>query len=110
VRATLADAVQSLGGDRRCAVCRELTKLHEEIWRGTLSDALVEWSDRGPRGEFTLLIEGAPEPGPWDETRVCSALSALMAEGISHSEAARRVAQQSGWAKSDVYALRILPS
>ena len=110
VRATLADAVQGLGGDRRCAVCRELTKLHEEIWRGTLSDALAEWRDREPRGEFTLLVEGAPEPGPWDETRVRSALSALMAEGISHSEAARRVAQQSGWAKSDVYALRTLPS
>jgi len=94
-----------LGGERRCAICRELTKRHEEIWRGTLSDALSEWQDREPRGEFTLVVEGASEAGPWDETRVRAALSALQAEGIGRSEAARRVARQAGWAKSDVYAV-----
>jgi 16S rRNA (cytidine1402-2'-O)-methyltransferase len=104
LRATLADAVEALSGDRRCAVCRELTKLYEEVWRGTLSGALAEWRDREPRGEFTLVVEGAPEPGPWDEDQVRSALAALLAEGVSRSEAARRVAKQSGWAKSDVYA------
>jgi 16S rRNA (cytidine1402-2'-O)-methyltransferase len=104
LRAALADAVAVLGDDRRCAVCRELTKLHEEVWRGTLSGALAEWRDREPRGEFTLVVEGAPEPGPWDEAQVRSALAALLAEGMSRSEAARRVAKQSGWTKSDVYA------
>ncbi|GAB4528291.1 MAG: 16S rRNA (cytidine(1402)-2'-O)-methyltransferase [Anaerolineae bacterium] len=105
LRAALADAVDSLGGQRRCAVCRELTKLHEEVWRGTLSGALAEWQAREPRGEFTLVIEGAPEPGPWDENQVRRALSALKAEGITRSEAARRVARQSGWPRSEVYAL-----
>jgi 16S rRNA (cytidine1402-2'-O)-methyltransferase len=105
LRSTLADAVGILGSDRRCAVCRELTKLYEEVWRGTLAGALAEWRDREPRGEFTLVVEGAPEPGPWDETQVRSALVALLAEGMGRSEAARRVAKQSGWAKSDVYAL-----
>jgi 16S rRNA (cytidine1402-2'-O)-methyltransferase len=105
VRATLADAVEGLGGDRRCTVCRELTKRHEEVWRGTLSGALTEWRDREPRGEFTLVVEGAPEPGPWDDSRVRAALSTLQAEGVSRSEAARRVARQSGWTKSDVYAI-----
>lgn len=105
LRATLADAIDSLGADRRCTVCRELTKRHEEVWRGTLSGALAEWRDRKPRGEFTLVIEAASEPGPWDEGRVRAALSTLQAEGISRSEAARRVARQSGWAKSDVYAI-----
>jgi 16S rRNA (cytidine1402-2'-O)-methyltransferase len=104
LRATLEDAVESLGGDRRCAVCRELTKLHEEVWRGTLVDALADWRDREPRGEFTLVVEGASQPGPWEEKRVHAAMAALLAEGIGHSEAARRVARQSGWAKSDVYA------
>ncbi len=104
LRATLADAVDSLGGERQCAVCRELTKLHEEVWRGTLAGALAEWRDREPRGEFTLIVEGAPEPRRWNEGQVRSALVALRAEGISRSEAARRVARQSGWAKSDVYA------
>lgn len=105
LRATLADVVDSLGGNRRCAVCRELTKLYEEVWRGTLSEALNEWRDREPRGEFTLLVEGAPQPESWDEDSVRAALLALQAEGIGRSEAARRVAQQSGWAKSDVYPL-----
>ena len=105
LRTTLADAVDSLGADRCCAVCRELTKRHEEVWRGTLSGALAEWRDRKPRGEFTLVIEAASEPGPWDEGRVRAALSMLQAEGISRSEAARRVARQSGWGKSDVYAI-----
>jgi 16S rRNA (cytidine1402-2'-O)-methyltransferase len=104
LRAALADVIDNLGGDRRCAVCRELTKLHEEVWRGTLSGALAEWRDREPRGEFTLVVEGASGPGPWEESQVRSALAALLAEGISRSEAARRVARQSGWAKSDVYA------
>jgi 16S rRNA (cytidine1402-2'-O)-methyltransferase len=108
LRVALADAVEVLS-DRRCAVCRELTKLHEEVWRGTLSGALAEWRDREPRGEFTLVVEGAPEPGPWDENQVRSALAALLAEGVSRSEAARRVAKQSGWAKSDVYASWPLP-
>ena len=104
LRATLTDAIDSLGGGRRCAVCRELTKLHEEIWRGTLAGALAEWRQRAPRGEFTLVVEGAPDPGPWDEEHVRSALATMLAQGVSRSEAARRVAAQSGWAKSDVYA------
>jgi len=55
VRATLIDALEALG-DRRTAVCRELTKLHEEIWRGTISAAIEHFAE--PRGEFTLVIEG----------------------------------------------------
>ncbi len=103
LRATLADCVDSLGGQRHCAVCRELTKLHEEVWRGSLVGALAEWHDREPRGEFTLVVEGAAKPAPWDEDRVRSQLPVLQAEGIRRSEAARRVARRSGWAKSEVY-------
>lgn len=59
VHALLRDALEALG-DRRVAVCRELTKLYEEIWRGTLSDALTHFTS--PRGEFTIVLEGgAPE-------------------------------------------------
>jgi 16S rRNA (cytidine1402-2'-O)-methyltransferase len=100
---TLADATDSLGGTRRCAVCRELTKLHEEVWRGTLAGALAEWQDREPRGEFTLVVEGAPEAQSWDADRVRLALADLKANGISRSEAARRIARESGWTKSEVY-------
>jgi len=104
LRPALADAVNCLGGSRHCAICRELTKLYEEIWRGTLAGALAEWRDREPRGEFTLVVEGATQAVRWDEARVRSALATLLGQGLSRSEAARRVARQSGWAKGDVYA------
>jgi len=103
--AALADAQEMLGGYRRCTICREMTKLHEEIWRGTLSEALSEWHAREPRGEFTLVITGAAPPATRDEAQVRSALADLLVAGISHSEAARQVARQSGWPKSTVYAL-----
>jgi 16S rRNA (cytidine1402-2'-O)-methyltransferase len=105
LRETLTDAREVLGGGRRCAVCRELTKLHEEVWRGTLAGAAVEWAGREPRGEFTLVIEGAPAAGPWDEARVRFALAQLRDAGAGRAEAARRVASQSGWSRSAVYAL-----
>ena len=105
LQATLADAVKILGADRRCAVCREMTKMHEEIWRGSLTGALAEWRSREPRGEFTLVIAGAPPPLRWDDAQVREALAAQLASGVSRSEAARQVARQSGWSKSAVYAL-----
>lgn len=57
--ATLADLAEACGGERRCVVARELTKLHEEIWRGTLAEA-VAWSAQGVRGEVVVVVEGAP--------------------------------------------------
>jgi 16S rRNA (cytidine1402-2'-O)-methyltransferase len=105
LQAALADMLDILGRDRRCAICRELTKLHEEVWRGTLAGALAEWQVRQPRGEFTLVVAGTSPSPNWDEEAVRSALAALLAAGMSHSEAARQVARQSGWSKSAVYAL-----
>lgn len=58
---TLQDMLQVLG-DRRIALCRELTKLHEEIIRTTFSSALALYREKSPRGEYVLIIEGAPEP------------------------------------------------
>jgi 16S rRNA (cytidine1402-2'-O)-methyltransferase len=104
--AALADLEATLGGDRRCAVCRELTKLHEEVWRGTLAAAHAEWRSREPRGEFTLVVAGAPAAVRWAEDDVRTALDALLTAGMSHSEAARQVARRSGWTKGAVYALR----
>ena len=62
IAATLAEAADILGSERRAAVCRELTKLHEETRRGTLSE-LAEWAEEGVRGEITVVIEGADD-GP----------------------------------------------
>ena len=59
----LGDLEAKLGGDRRVVVVRELTKLHEEVWRGTLEEAASRWAD-GTKGEVTLVVEGADEPVP----------------------------------------------
>jgi 16S rRNA (cytidine1402-2'-O)-methyltransferase len=103
--AALADMVEILGAARSIAVCRELTKLHEEIWRGSLTGALEEWTRRQPRGEFTLIVEGASPPPLWDEARVAAALQEAMAAGLTPKAAIRQVTEQSGWSKREVYAL-----
>ncbi|NJN92755.1 MAG: 16S rRNA (cytidine(1402)-2'-O)-methyltransferase [Anaerolineales bacterium] len=103
--ATLVDMVDCLGGDRSMAVCRELTKLHEEIWRGTIAGAGSEWQQREPRGEFTLVVGGAHPPSNWAQAQVEAELTRFIAAGESIKDAARQVAGQSGWGKRDVYTL-----
>ncbi len=102
---SLAD-VEAVLGDRPLALCREMTKVHEEIWRGTVSEARAAFDDRDPRGEFTLVI-GGPGEGQrrWDEEQVRAALQDLLAEGVRRPDAAKRVAELSGWDRSVVYKL-----
>lgn len=104
---TLADMQAILGGNRPCAICRELTKLHEEVWRGTLAEAYTEWITRQPRGEFTLVVGGALPSKAWDEARVREALASLLAQGVDRSTAARQIARASGWSRRAVYALTL---
>jgi 16S rRNA (cytidine1402-2'-O)-methyltransferase len=105
LRVALADMVVILGADRSIAVCRELTKLYEEIWRGTLAGAQREWAEREPRGEFTLVVAGAVPPSGWDKAQVEASLSEAMAAGATPKDAVRQVTDQSGWPKREVYAL-----
>ena len=105
LRAALQDALDSLG-DRNVAVCRELTKLHEETFRGTLSQALAHFTE--PRGEFTLVIEGAPESEADAEHREDAArrlLARLRAEGASARDATARAASECGISRSAAYRL-----
>ena len=105
LRASLAD-IEAVLGNRPLAICRELTKLHEEVWRGTVSDARVHFDQVEPRGEFTLVVGGAPEERkPWEEDQVRAALEELLVQGTPRSVAARRVAAASGWVRAKVYAL-----
>lgn len=105
LRKSLAD-VEAVLGDRPLVVCREMTKLHEELWRGTVREAREYFDAVEPRGEFTLVIGGAPPAQErWDEDQVRAALDELLGEGLSRSAAARRIAKMSGWARGDVYAL-----
>lgn len=105
LRKSLADIEAALG-DRPLAVCRELTKLYEEMWRGTVSEARAHFEKVEPRGEFTLVVGGAPEEGQrWDEEHVRAALKELLAQGMPRPAAARRIAAASGWGRSQVYKL-----
>jgi len=105
LRESLAD-VEALLGDRPLAVCRELTKLHEEVWRGNVSEARAHFDEVEPRGEFTLVIGGAPEERErWDEGHVQAALDELLAQGVPRPAAAQRVAAASGWSRAEVYKL-----
>jgi 16S rRNA (cytidine1402-2'-O)-methyltransferase len=100
---SLADLKDALG-DRRIALARELTKLHEEVWRGSVSRALIHFEENTPRGEFTLVIEGAREERvTWDEEQVMDALAELLAEGVERKEAVKVVSELAGWPKREVY-------
>jgi 16S rRNA (cytidine1402-2'-O)-methyltransferase len=105
VQAALSDIRAALG-DRRIAVCRELTKLHEEIFRGSVSAAIDHFTE--PRGEFTLVIEGdtghVPEA---DDEELRSELRRLREAGVSARDAATQVARRTGVARRRVYTLAI---
>ena len=93
---TLADLAAACGGDRRVAVGRELTKLHEEVWRGSL-DAAVAWvAGREPRGEVVVVLEGAPPPEPPGESEVEAGVRARLRQGASPRDAASAVAAELG--------------
>jgi 16S rRNA (cytidine1402-2'-O)-methyltransferase len=105
--ASLADLKDVLG-DRRIALARELTKLHEEVWRGSVSQALTHFEDNPPRGEFTLVIEGAGEERvTWNEERVVEALAELVAKGVEKKEAIKAVSELAGWPRREVYKLAL---
>ncbi len=103
---SLAD-IEAVLGDRPVAVCRELTKVHEEVWRGTVRSARAYFAEREPRGEFTLVIGGAPGEKRWDEARVRAALEERLRGGASPARAVREVAALSGWPRREVYELLI---
>ncbi len=99
----LADLATVLGEDREIAVARELTKLHEEVWRGTLGDAATRWSETvAPRGEFTLVIAGAVESMP-EPDDLLEAVAHLESVGTSRSEAVREIASLYGVSRRELY-------
>lgn len=98
--ATLGDALETLG-DRRLAVCRELTKIHEEIFRGTLSQAKDHFTQ--PKGEFTLVIEGKGKRKPEVDEHIERELYELYKQGAGVREAITQMSEMSGISKNKLY-------
>ncbi len=104
---TLTDLASVLGGERRVALCRELTKLHEETWRGTLAAATARVAEVEPRGEYVVVIEGtAPPPVPTDDD-LASALERARAAGSSTRDAVAEVAAAYDVSRRRVYDLAL---
>ncbi|MET1231583.1 MAG: 16S rRNA (cytidine(1402)-2'-O)-methyltransferase [Candidatus Limnocylindrales bacterium] len=108
--ATLRDLAAACGPDRAAALCRELTKLHEEVRRGSLAALADEADRRPPRGEVTLVVAGRPESaggsGPSDADDLVAArrrVAALVAGGLSRAAAAKQVAAETGLRRRDLY-------
>ncbi|HKA05265.1 MAG TPA: 16S rRNA (cytidine(1402)-2'-O)-methyltransferase, partial [Acidimicrobiales bacterium] len=89
---TIDDLVARLGPDRRVVLARELTKLHEEVWRGTLGGARDWLAANEPRGEFVVVLAGAPPPPPATTADVVEALQATLAAGADQKTAVAEVA------------------
>ncbi len=102
VAATLAELASVLG-PRPVAVARELTKVHEEVWRGPLDEAAAAFADRPARGEVVLVLGGAPEPPPATDESVAEAVARRLAAGDSTGAAAEAVAEWLGVPKRRAY-------
>jgi len=108
LKGTLEDLLKVLG-DRRIALVREITKIHEEVIRTTLSEACARYEQEDPRGEFVIVVEGAApaEKAAATPDEAAALAKAYMTEGMSPSEAAKIAAAECGLKKGDVYRLVI---
>ena len=106
LRPTLADFCQVFGPERRIALCRELTKLHEEVRRCTLGEAAAFYQDHEPRGEYVLVLAGAESGAEAALTleEGAAQVLALVEGGVRLKDAAREVAEHTGLSKNDLYA------
>jgi 16S rRNA (cytidine1402-2'-O)-methyltransferase len=100
---TLLREIGGALGDRRVAVCRELTKLHEEVVRGTVAEVLTTIGDRELKGEVTVVVEGDHEGAPPDQAALLEEVRRLTAEGMRTRDAARAVAERHGASANDLY-------
>lgn len=103
--ATLTDLAQVFGETRRISLCRELTKLHEEVLRMTLGEAVQYYRTTEPRGEYVLVVEGAqetPQAAATQDDAVARA-QALIAQGYSKKDAVRQAAAETGFPRNALY-------
>ncbi|MBP7186309.1 MAG: 16S rRNA (cytidine(1402)-2'-O)-methyltransferase [Ruminococcus sp.] len=106
LKTTLADLCECFGGDRRISLCRELTKIHEEVLRMTLSEAVEYYNSNEPRGEFVLVVEGRNTDDSEDITigQALAQVKKLIDMGEKPTDACKAVAKETGFKKSELYA------
>jgi 16S rRNA (cytidine1402-2'-O)-methyltransferase len=102
---TLSDFLKYFG-DRKISLCRELTKVYEEVLRMTLSEAIAYYETKAPKGEYVLVIEGAEEHNELENLTLEQAadmVKALVEEGVKPSEACKKIAKDTEFSKSVLY-------
>lgn len=102
---TVGDLCTACGPDRRVALARELTKLHEDVWRGTLADAVRHVDEIEPRGEYVLVLAGAAPAPVADDDAIRAALHAALERGVTRKDAVATVTAELGVAKRRVFDL-----
>ena len=110
--ATLEDLAEAFGADRNISLCRELTKLHEEVVRTTLGEAIEKYTANPPKGEFVLVVAGA-EPEVKEaasETDAAARVAQLIAEGFSRKDAVKQTAKELDLPKNVVYDIALKDS
>ena len=107
LRTTLDDLTAAFGADRSITLCRELTKLHEEIWKTTLGEAVDFYKANDPRGEYVLVMAGAPASAQGEEEltleQAAQRALELTGQGFGPTAAAKAAAQGTPYSKSEVY-------
>lgn len=108
LRQTLDDFEAVFGGDRAIVLARELTKLHEEFWRGTVSEAIAHHTQRNPQGEYTLIVAGATLSEPqWSDDDLRLELQHMISQGLSRSQASRQLADRTDLSRRHIYQLAL---
>ena len=109
---TLEDMAEAFGPDRSISLCRELTKLHEEVVRTTLGEAIEKYTENAPKGEFVLIVAGAPaeEKQSATPTDAAARVSQLMEAGLSRKDAVKQTAKELDLPKNVVYEIALKDS
>ncbi|MGH1394306.1 MAG: 16S rRNA (cytidine(1402)-2'-O)-methyltransferase [Trichormus sp.] len=108
LRDTLQDLADIWGSDRQIVLARELTKLYEEFWRGSLGEAIAHYQQKEPQGEYTLVVAGNPPSQPLlTEAQLKAELEQLMRQGISRSQASRQLNKYTALNRRQVYQIAL---
>jgi 16S rRNA (cytidine1402-2'-O)-methyltransferase len=108
IQRTLADLAEVCGVDRSIVLARELTKMHEEFWRGSLGEAIELYNHREPKGEYTVILAGAVRTKiSWSDEAIVAELGQMLQQGVSRSTASKQLAELTGINKRHIYQLSL---